>query len=386
MLALKLGYNLRLKSMLCLFERTFGDNNLIKNVSDFYKSKKILITGNTGFKGTWMNLMLEHMEASVWGFALPLGNSFVSDAFFQKVDPAVYGNFFGNISNMDLVSNCIQNFKPEIIFHLASHSSLNHSLEKPHYILETNIMGVLNLLESVRAMPSVKAVVIVTSDKVYQDFDLDACYREESPLGGTDPYATSKVCQELLTQCYHHSFFQNWPNIATARASNVIGPGDSNQTRLFPYLSEEFSAGRTPSIRNPQAIRPWQSVMDVIMGYLILGKYLFELDEKNDREPVRSFNFGPSEEGFVSVEQFANMVSSEFANKKYRVIDAPDRIRQEARILKLDSTKAFHELGWKPIESLRECIHNSTEFVKEEKKGVNIKTLARKFVQDYLNR
>ncbi len=331
-----------------------------------------------------MNLILEQMKASIWGYSLPLGNPRVPDHFYQKVMPKTSGCTFGDIADAELVKKTIEEFKPEIIFHLASHSSLNHSMDAPHYILRTNTMGALNVLEAARQEPSVKVIIVVTSDKVYRNLDKDTCYQENCLLGGDDPYSTSKVCQELLTQCYSKTFFENHKRAATARASNVIGPGDYNYTRLFPYLVEEFSQSRIPYIRNPKTIRPWQSVMDVVTGYLLLGKYLYEKKDFSLEEKEHAYNFGPSEGGFVTVEEMADMVSREFGSKKAVVKNSQDQIKHEAQILKLDSSKAMNELGWKPAESLPRCIRRSVEFVKKEQCGEDVQQLARVYVWEYL--
>ncbi len=356
----------------------------IDELKGFYKHKKILITGNTGFKGTWMTLVLEMMEADIYGFALPSGNPYVSDTFYQNINPDIAGIFYGDISDYKCLKKVVDLSCPDIIFHLASHSSLNHSMDLPHWILQTNLMGALNVLEAARNQTSVKAVVVVTSDKVYRNMDMDTKYSEESPLGGNDPYSTSKICQELLAKCYYHNF--NNYNLATARASNVLGPGDYNITRLFPYLVDCLSHGEVPQIRNPYSIRSWQSVLDVIIGYLMLGKYLYEHDINHDIKNDISYNFGPNEDGFVTVAEMVNMVCKEFGLERYLVNDLPGHIQHEAKILKLNSDKAYKVLGWKPLNTLYESVHQSIEMIKQEQEGMDLRLITGSYVKEYIEK
>ena len=357
---------------------------ITKDRLKFYNGKKVLLTGHTGFKGTWMSLALEQLGASIWGYSLPTGNEYVSDEFYREVAPKMAGETFGDIADFEHLNNAIKVFEPDIVFHLASHSSLYKSMEIPHHILQTNMMGALNVLEGVRNVPSVKAVVIVTSDKVYQNQNTDVCYRETSILGGSDPYSTSKHCQELLTECYNHTFFSIGQGIrvATARACNCIGPGDYNESRLFPYLVETFVNGQIPSIRNPLAVRPWQAVQDVIRGYLYLGRHLYtQAKEAAFDEEDTTFNFGPREDGFQTVGELTRLVSLAFGGLEYNVVEVEDRIPNEAKILKLDSTKAKKILGWEPEISFKENIVSSIDFIRRKTEGEDVRTLARAYIR-----
>lgn len=349
----------------------------------FYSGKRVLVTGHTGFKGTWTSLLLEELGASVWGYALPTGNEYVSDRFYHEAAPAITGESFGDITDFDYLYRTIEQFKPEIIFHLASHSSLYRSMEIPHHILQTNMMGVLNILEGARKVPSVKAIVIVTSDKVYQNLSQDTCYGENSILGGSDPYSTSKHCQELLTDCYNQTFFTSGQGIrvATARACNCIGPGDYNGSRLFPYLVESFLNRQIPSIRNPYAIRPWQAVQDVIRGYLYLGEHLYKQAVENNSDGMNAFNFGPGKDGFQTVGDLTRLVSEAFGGLEYRIVESGDQIPKEAKILKLDSTRASKILGWKPEIAFEDNIAASIDFLCRKKNGENVKKLARSYIR-----
>ncbi|NBJ92535.1 CDP-glucose 4,6-dehydratase [Parablautia muri] len=356
--------------------------NNIDHVMEFYKGKKVLLTGHTGFKGTWMSVILELLGAKVCGYSLPL-NTY---SFYHKVSPHLQYHVEGDIADEDKVSFIAGSFQPEIIFHFASHSSLDGSMKIPDFILRTNLMGTVNILETVRQIESIKSVVVVTSDKCYQNLETDELYKEDSILGAKDPYSTSKVCQELLTSCYMDTFFREEGRligIATARASNVIGPGDNNISRLMPYLLDSFANERIAKIRNPYAVRPWQHVLDVLYGYLLLAKNLYE-SAGVTMKYNGAYNFGPNKDGFVQVGHIAAMAARYFENASYSVIKGKDHIRNEAKVLKLDSTKAKDMLGWKPKRTLEETIEFTCNFVIKEKRGENTAELCRDSIRQYL--
>lgn len=353
-----------------------------QSLEKFFKGKKVLLTGHTGFKGTWMSVMLEMLGAEVCGYSLPLSKS----SFYYRVSPGVQWHVEGDISDEGKVFKTIDIFKPEIIIHLASHSSLDGSMKIPDFILKTNIMGCLNIMEASRNAGYIKAVVIITSDKCYRNMETDKPYREDSPLGAKDPYSTSKVCQELLTGCYIDTFFNGTNRsigVATARASNVIGAGDYNISRLMPYLLESYVSGNVPKIRNPHAIRPWQYVLDVLYGYLLLAKKLYETSGITT-EYNGAYNFGPGEDGFSEVCKIAQMVGRYFGNEIYIQGDTKDRIRKETKILKLDSSKAYKVLNWQVKKSLEETIALTVDFVKREKMGISPGDLCKEQVESYL--
>lgn len=352
------------------------------SLADFYRGKRVLLTGHTGFKGTWMSIMLEKLGAEVCGYSLPLSPY----SFYYKVSPCVKWHVEGDISDEKKVFQTIDTFKPEIIIHLASHSSLDGSMKIPDFILKTNLMGCLNVLEASRRAGDIKAVVIVTSDKCYQNLETSKPYAETSPLGAKDPYSTSKVCQELLTNCYIETFFNNEsPNmgVATARASNVIGAGDYNISRLMPYLLECYLNDKIPQIRNPYSVRPWQYVLDVLYGYLLLAKKLYDFSEITSKFNG-AYNFGPEEDGFAEVCKIVHMVGRYFENDIFIQKDNKDRIREETKILKLDSTKAHEILNWKVYMTLEETVALTVDFVRKEKKGVSAGDLCREQVENYL--
>lgn len=356
-------------------------NNMVQ-VMEFYKGKKVLLTGHTGFKGTWMSVMLEVLGAKVCGYSLPL-NTY---SFYHKVSPQMHYHVEGDIADKDKVLYTADLFQPEIVFHFASHSSLEGSMKIPDFILRTNLMGTVNILEAARLIKNIKSVVVVTSDKCYQNLETEKLYTEDSLLGAKDPYSTSKVCQELLTSCYMDTFFgekECLTGIATARASNVIGPGDYNVSRLMPYLLDSFVNERVAKIRNPYAIRPWQYVLDVLYGYLLLAKNLYE-SAGETMKYNGAYNFGPNENGFAQVGQITEMVRKHFEHASYIVIEGKDHIRKEAKVLKLDSTKAKDMLEWNPKCILEETIKLTCDFVLKEKQGKVAAELCREEIRQYL--
>ena len=350
--------------------------------TDFYKDKRILLTGHTGFKGTWLSLMLEYLGADTFGYALENSDK---TPFFEMTSPHILESCYGLIQDRNRIYDYVCKIKPEIVIHFASHSTLNKGNEITSYIFDSNVTGLVNLLEAVRSVDTVKAVLIVTSDKCYKNLESDEGYREDSMLGAQDPYSTSKACQELITECYRKSFFSrdrlNIP-IATARASNVIGGGDYNLTRLFPYLLDCFSRGIPAGIRNPGAIRPWQNVLDVLGGYLMLVRKLYE-SEDGDSIYASAFNFGPEADGFVTVERAAEMLSSQFENSDYKTSISSESVI-ETNILKLDSSKAKNLLKWFPIYSFEDTISQSAEFSKRSAGGEKVRDIAMEFIERYM--
>ena len=329
-----------------------------------------------------MSLMLEVLGAEVCGYSLPLSEY----SFYSKSGVTVTEHHEGDIADRQKLERVITGFQPEIVIHLASHSSLDGSDKIPDFILRTNIMGVVNLLDIARSLEYIKSIVIVTSDKCYRNLESEKPYVEKCELGGEDPYSVSKVCQELITNCYQKTFFEQGRGnacIATARASNVIGLGDYNISRLMPYLLDSFVHGRTPQIRNPHAIRPWQYVLDVLYGYLLLAEKLYE-SVGITTQYNGAYNFGPEEDGFMQVGQVAEMVGRCFGNAAYVRQQDQSNIGKEANILKLDSTKAKTTLNWKIQKNLEEAITIIADCIKQEKTGVSMVDLCHTQVHEYL--
>lgn len=347
---------------------------------EFYKGKKVFLTGHTGFKGTWMSLMLEKVGAEVYGYALK-----PETKFYANASPKVKKSYEGLITDRNLLNRALQETLPDIVIHFASHSTLNRSYEITDYIFDTNVMGVVNLLEGVRKTETVKAVLIVTSDKCYRNLESDEPYEEDSVLGAQDPYSASKACQELVAECYRNSFFGtgelNIP-IATARASNVLGGGDYNFDRLLPGLINSFQKGEKAVIRNAQAVRPWQNVLDVLGGYLILVE---KMAHKGSGDSIycEPFNFGPDEDGLITVARMAEKLSNYFAAGEVEET-AGQKAVKETKILKISSRKAKEVLGWRPKYTIDDTLRMAAEFAIRESAGESIRDICMEYIEDYM--
>lgn len=349
---------------------------------EFFKGKKVFLTGHTGFKGTWLSLMLEKLGAQVYGYALK-----PETKFYPNANPGVEKSYEGLITDRELLQTALKETEPDLVIHLASHSTLNCSYKMTDYIFDTNVMGVVNLLEGIRKIEGVKAVLIVTSDKCYKNLESDTPYEEESALGAQDPYSTSKACQELVTECYRKSFFGadglNIP-IATARASNVLGGGDYNLNRLLPSLLDNFVNGKPAVIRKADAIRPWQNVLDVLGGYLTLVEKMAEAG-KGDSIYCEPFNFGPNEDGLISVGEMAEKLLQYFPQGKVEQTNSQNEVK-ETKILKIGSQKAKKVLEWEPRYSIDDTLRMAAEFAVREKGGEAVRSICLEYIEAYLKR
>lgn len=314
-----------------------------------YQGKRVLLTGHTGFKGSWLAFWLQRLGADVCGCSLP-----------SPTEPSHW-----NLLQMDMRSELVDvrdfqalekvfcEFEPEIVFHLAAQPLVRASYRDPVETWSTNVMGTLNVFEACRKTESVRAIVNVTSDKCYENREWDRGYREDDAMGGYDPYSASKGCSELLTASYRNSYFNNADFgekhetlLASCRAGNVIGGGDWAEDRLVPDIMRAVASGNTVEIRNPHATRPWQHVLEPLSGYLLVGRRLLEgLPEYNG-----GWNFGPDESSDLSVREVVENIKLHWNQIDYRlaqVVGAP----HEAHLLKLDCAKAREQLGWHPIWS-----------------------------------
>ena len=305
-----------------------------------YAGRRVLVSGHTGFKGSWLCLWLAALGARVTGLALA-----------PDTEPA-HCNLLGLTGIQDLrvdlrdaaaVRQALKQAQPEIVFHLAAQPLVRRSYREPAVTFDTNVLGLVNLLEAVRAVPSVHALVNATTDKVYLEQSTNDGYREDHPLGGHDPYSTSKACAELVTDCYRKSFFVDaGPRVATARAGNVIGGGDWSEDRLVPDLVRAASTGSTLRIRNPEAVRPWQHVLEPLSGYLLLGEQLFM-----GKAVEGPWNFGPANDATLAVRALVGLLQAHWPT--LRSENQPGPHPHEARTLQLDASKASQQLGWHPV-------------------------------------
>ena len=327
----------------------------------FWSGKRVFLTGDTGFKGSWMAELLTQLGAAVKGYALepPTDPSLFRlsrlENRLQHVD--------GNILDGAKLAEEVRVFNPEIVIHLAAQPLVRRSYLEPRLTYETNVMGTLNLYEAVRSSTTVRVVISVTTDKCYQNNEWVWGYREDDRLGGKDPYSSSKACAELLSAAYRASFFNpdeygksHRVSLSTVRAGNVIGGGDWATDRLIPDCVRSLARGETLVVRSPKAVRPWQHVLEPLVGYLTLAQKMWS-------EPLQfgqGWNFGPAEESTETVEQVVRRIFEVWGKGKF--IIAADRGPYEARTLRLDTSKARHALGWKPILSFADGIDWTTSW------------------------
>jgi CDP-glucose 4,6-dehydratase len=326
---------------------------------DFWRDRRVAITGHTGFKGGWMAAWLKALGARVSGYALPPDTT---PSFFQVCALADrLPTTFGDIRDLDSVKREVLAREPEIIFHLAAQPLVLRSYEQPVETFTTNVLGTVNVLEAARLTPSVRAVVVITTDKCYQNRGWVWGYREDDPMGGRDPYSSSKACAELVAAAYRHTFFQNGAaGIATARAGNVIGGGDWAADRIVPDAIRTLARGEVLRVRKPRAVRPWQHVLEPIAGYFNLAERLFA-DPKKFGE---AWNFGPWDVDCVPVSALADLLTAAWGGPASWVSAEQPNAPHEEGFLKLDSSKARHHLAWEPRLSVREAVDWSVRWYK----------------------
>jgi CDP-glucose 4,6-dehydratase len=321
----------------------------------FWKDKRVFVTGHTGFKGSWLTLLLQRLKANVTGFSFsPEETSLFNQA---RVSDGIT-SLAGDVRELSSLSSAIQDSQAEIVLHLAAQSLVRRSYQDPVNTFSTNVMGTVNILESVRNCPSVKAVIIVTSDKCYENREWLWGYRENEAMGGFDPYSSSKGAAELVAASYRRSFLNDGRvGVASVRAGNVIGGGDWAADRLFPDVMRAFLNGESVIIRSPKAVRPWQHVLEPLTGYLLLAERLW-CAPKEFAEP---FNLGPSETETVSVEKVLTLIASLWRDKVSWVADGSTH-PHEAGVLRLDCTKARTKLGWSPRTDLSQAVAETVDW------------------------
>ena len=312
--------------------------------SNFWKDKKVLITGHTGFKGSWLSLWLQYKGAKAIGYALqpPTEPSLFEAARVSEGMTSITGD----IRDIEKLLNVLKKYKPEIIIHMAAQALVRYSYNNPVDTYSSNVMGTVNVLDAVRQTDFVKAVVIITSDKCYENREWVWGYRETDPMGGHDPYSSSKGCAELITAAYRNSYFlddRNNVSVASTRAGNVVGGGDWAQDRLIPDIMKAFIEKRPVVIRYPSAIRPWQHVLEPLRGYLKLAEKLWE----NSDDFAGAWNFGPNDEDSKKVSWLADQLAARWGEGACWELDTNYQ-PHEATYLKLDCSKAKSLLKWKP--------------------------------------
>lgn len=331
---------------------------------DFWQGKRVFLTGHTGFKGGWLSLWLSSMGAKVTGYALE-PNTLPNFYEVCGVESVIEKSIIGDIRNLEHLKSAMAESAPSVVIHMAAQPLVRYSYQNPIETYATNVMGTVHVLDSIRTLPSVRATVVVTTDKCYENKEWVWGYRENEPMGGYDPYSNSKGCAELVASAYRQSFFsaetyvKHGNALATARAGNVIGGGDWSNDRLIPDALKAFEVGQPLMIRNPLAIRPWQHVLEPLSGYLILAEAL-----SRDLEGVKyasAWNFGPRDVDTRSVEEVINLLVEKYSVSGMWKQDQSEH-PHEAHSLKLDCSKANQLLGWYPKWSLETAVQHIADW------------------------
>ena len=351
--------------------------------SSFWYGKSVFLTGHTGFKGSWLSLWLSSYGAKVSGYAL---NPNTTPNLFTvlNLQESLAHSQINDIRDFHALQKAVIKAQPEIVIHMAAQPLVRHSYAHPVETYATNVMGTVHLLESLRTVDSVRATVVVTTDKCYENTERLAGYQEHEPMGGYDPYSNSKGCAELVTAAYRQSFFSvgKYPHhrnaIASARAGNVIGGGDWSEDRLIPDAIKAFEGGQVLSIRNPLATRPWQHVLEPLSGYLVLAQALYEIGPQF----VGGWNFGPNHSDARPVQEVVDLLVSTWGSPASWAQDSSEH-PYETHSLKLDITKANKELGWAPKWNLVTAIKQVVQWQHAYQNMQDMKSISLAQIQSY---
>ncbi|MCK4662466.1 MAG: CDP-glucose 4,6-dehydratase [Bacteroidales bacterium] len=333
---------------------------------EIFKDKTVLLTGHTGFKGSWLSIWFNKLGAKVIGYSLDPKTSkdnFVLTNLTEKII-----DIRGDIRDFDKLKNVFTEYSPEFVFHFAAQSLVKESYKFPKETYDTNIGGTVNVLECCRLTDSVKVIINVTSDKCYKNNEWIWGYRENDPMGGFDPYSSSKGCSELITSAYRNSYFniKNFKThgkvLSSVRAGNVIGGGDWSENRLIPDCIKAIESSNDIVLRNPEATRPWQFVLEPLRGYLLLATKMY----KNPKKYYGPWNFGPNHNSIIQVKELVNLLIDHYCQGRWKVFEEQDK-QHEATLLSLDISKAKLQLGWNPILNIDKAIEFTTEWYKTYK-------------------
>lgn len=349
---------------------------------NFWQGKRVLVTGQTGFKGSWLSLWLLHWGASVTGLALPPETT---PSLFEQLGLANdLDHRLGDIRDASLVAHIVKEVKPDVLFHLAAQPLVRRSYREPLATWQTNVMGTIHVMEALRGLDQPCAAVLITTDKVYENHEWEYGYREADQLGGHDPYSASKAAAETAIACWRRSFLNDKHpvRIASARAGNVIGGGDWSEDRIIPDLVRALSDGRILQIRNPHAVRPWQHVLEPLSGYLLLAQRLLESDDTQYQD---AFNFGPGPDSDMSVCELVEEALRHWPGTWEDVSDpnAP----HEAGRLALVTDRARQRLGWEPRWGFRRAVRETIEWYRYSFQATaeDLRTVSLRTLQDYIN-
>jgi CDP-glucose 4,6-dehydratase len=350
----------------------------IKN-KNFYRGKRVFVTGHTGFKGAWLTAMLNHVGAEMVGYSLKPD----SGSLFDKIGGCMLKHVEGDVRDFEHIKSTLCEFQPEIVLHLAAQAIVKDCFDNPLYAYETNVMGTVNLLEAIRECSSVKSVVVVTTDKVYENKGDGTVYVETDTLGGIDPYSSSKTCMEFITDTYKMSYLQTkerMVGISTVRASNVIGGGDHVSSRLIPSILNSIAAGKPVELRNPNQTRPWQSVLDALNGYLSIARLSFDEPEKYSS----GWNIGPTVDGIKEVLWVVEKMRSHYKNAgDYIIGDTLDV--HESKTLGLDISKALSCLDWSPMLNCDKMLYNVVDFFRRQQDNESEHNICMRQVEEFFS-
>ena len=345
--------------------------------SDFWKNKKVFLTGHTGFKGSWLALWLQSLGTEVKGYSL---EPYTEPNLFSKAN--VSENMISEIEDirdLEKITTSMVNFNPDVLIHMAAQPLVRLSYKEPLETYTTNVIGTVNVLEAARKCTNLKAIVSVTTDKCYENKEWAWGYRENEPMGGHDPYSSSKGCAELVTAAYRKSFFskKNTANLASARAGNVIGGGDWSDDRLIPDILRAFENKEPVIIRNPLSTRPWQHVLEPLSGYLVLAEALYE-----DTSYAEGWNFGPRDEDCRPVNWILDKLVEKWGDGASWELDKNNN-PHEAGFLKLDISKAKNRLKWEPKWELNTTLDLIVEWQQNYLKGADMNTICLQEIKKY---
>ena len=348
----------------------------------FWRGKKVFLTGHTGFKGSWLTLWLQALGAHVTGFALApdtTPNLFMLGRVSDGIQSII-----GDIRDRALLANAMKEARPDIVIHMAAQPLVRESYVTPVETYETNVMGTVHVLDAVRQVPGVRSVVIVTTDKCYENREWEWGYRENEAMGGYDPYSSSKGCAELVTSAYRNSFFnpstyaKHGVAVGSGRAGNVIGGGDWAADRLIPDIMRAISQGETVNIRNPHAIRPWQHVLEPLSGYLMLAEKLYT----DGPRFADAWNFGPNDSDAQPVQAIVERLTSQWGDGAQWLLDGGNH-PHEATFLKLDCSKAHARLGWRPRWNLDHTLDTIVAWYKSAARDEDLKIVTLAQIDEY---
>ncbi len=345
--------------------------------SAFWNGKRVFITGHTGFKGIWLSLWLQSMGAIPFGYSTSSRNRADGPKDLVSME-----SFQGDICDLKTLQSAMHAAVPEIVIHMAAQPLVRRALHDPIGTYKTNVIGTATLLESVRQCESMRAVIVVTTDKCYENRNWDWAYREVDRLGGDDPYSSSKACMELVIRSFRDSFFlSNGVSIASTRAGNMIGGGDWAEDRLIPDMMRSFAGGTPVTLRNPLATRPWQYVLEALRGYLLLAERLYEDGSRYSG----AWNFGPAPTDIRPVQWIAEKLAGAWGSEaKWNV--QPGDHRQEAQMLRLDCSKAAAELSWRPSLQLSEALEMTVDWYRCFYAGGNVREKYMEQITTYCTR